>query len=133
MTAALTAMCIMALPVSASADEANKDGWKLIWSDEFDKPEPDPEKWSRCERGKSDWSNTMSNDPGLVEWKDGVLHLRGIVNPDAEKGPAQWPFDQPFYLILSMQIGGQWVGEANAADYPAGMEIDWVRVHQRNL
>ncbi|MCP5533501.1 MAG: glycoside hydrolase family 16 protein [Akkermansiaceae bacterium] len=48
-----------------------------------------------------------------------------------EKGEEQWPFDQPFYLILSMQIGGKWVGKADPKDYPAHMEIDWVRVYQK--
>lgn len=46
-----------------------------------------------------------------------------------EKGTDQWPFDQPFYLILSMQIGGSWVGKADPKDYPAWLEIDWVRVY----
>lgn len=49
-----------------------------------------------------------------------------------EKG-GQWPFNQPFYFILSMQIGGDWVnasGPTNPADYPAGMEIDWIRVYK---
>lgn len=49
----------------------------------------------------------------------------------ADKGPAQWPFDHPFYLILSMQIGGNWVGEVHPGDYPAHLEIDWVRVWQK--
>lgn len=51
-----------------------------------------------------------------------------------EKGAEQWPFDQSFYFILSMQIGGSWVngsGPTNPDDYPAGMEVDWVRVYQR--
>lgn len=50
-----------------------------------------------------------------------------------EKGALQYPFKQPFYLLLSMQIGGSWVGQAKAEDYPAGMEIDWVRVYQKKL
>lgn len=48
-----------------------------------------------------------------------------------EKGEKQWPFDQPFYIILSMQIEGTWVGKADPKDYPAGMEIDWVRVYSK--
>jgi beta-glucanase (GH16 family) len=49
-------------------------------------------------------------------------------------GEKQWPFDQPCYFILSMQIGGKWVngsGPTNADHYPAGMEIDWVRVYRQ--
>jgi len=49
-------------------------------------------------------------------------------------GKAQWPFRQSVYFILSMQIGGDWVnhsGPTNPAHFPAGMEIDWVRVYKR--
>lgn len=49
-----------------------------------------------------------------------------------EKGPEQWPFDHPFYLILSMQIGGDWVGQPDPKDYPADLEIDWVRVYEKS-
>lgn len=47
-----------------------------------------------------------------------------------EKGADQWPFNGKFYLILSMQIGGSWVGPADPAQYPAWMDVDWVRVYQ---
>lgn len=50
----------------------------------------------------------------------------------AEKGELQWPFKQPFYFILSMQIGGKWVNgkvPTNPEHYPAYMEVDWVRVY----
>jgi beta-glucanase (GH16 family) len=50
-----------------------------------------------------------------------------------EKGEKQWPFNQPFYFILSMQIGGKWVngsGPTNPEHYPAWMQVDWVRVYQ---
>ena len=44
-----------------------------------------------------------------------------------ELGEKQWPFDDPYYFILSMQIGGSWVngsGPTNPDHYPAGMKID---------
>lgn len=50
-----------------------------------------------------------------------------------EKGDLQWPFKQPFYFILSMQIGGGWVNgkvPTNPKHYPAYMEVDWVRVYK---
>lgn len=233
--------------------------WKLIWEDDFSGNEPESKTWTRVTRGKPDWKNTMSDDPRLLKVKDGVLHLRGIVNDrkddkapyltagltskgkfsfhygkvqikarfksaqgawpalwmmgetkgwpangeidlmehlnfdtkvhqtvhseytvklkgkkprqsgtakirrddwntygcewDAdkivftvngkptftyprvpEKCEKQWPFNQPFYLLLSMQIGGKWVngsGPTNPKHYPAGMEIDWIRVYKR--
>lgn len=55
--------------------------------------------------------------------------------PRVEKlGDEQWPFKQKFYFILSMQIGGGWVNQTGATDptdYPAGMEVDWIRVYKR--
>ena len=234
--------------------------WKLVWRDEFEGSQLDSGKWSPCARGTSDWDDTMSKDPGLIELKEGVLRLHGVANEDrkkdpsayltagvtsqgkfdfqkgklevsarfkcaqgawpaiwllpsgqqwpkggeidvmehlnfedlvyqtihtpytieakktatpddnvrttkikrddfntygmewddeaivflvngvksftykrdAAKGDAQWPFSHPMYLILSMQIGGTWVGEVKAADYPAYLEVDWVRVYSRD-
>jgi beta-glucanase (GH16 family) len=235
--------------------------WELVWQDEFSGARLDDSKWTRCERGRSDWQNTMSDDPRLVKIEGGVLHLLGIVNDQKDRDPApyltagvtsrgkfayqygvvqirarfksaqgswpalwmlgaekgwpangeidlmehlnfdhiiyqtvhseytvridktntpkkggtaeinrddwntygcvwdankivftvngdfthtyprvpakgekQWPFDQPFYFILSMQIGGKWVngsGPTNPAHYPAGLEVDWVRVYSQ--
>jgi beta-glucanase (GH16 family) len=248
-----------AAAAAAAAEPREIDGWKLLWHDEFDGPALDATKWTPCERGPSDWNDTMSRDPRCFAFRNGCLHLRGLVNDDRardpsefltggvtskgkfsfrhgkvvirarfrsargawpalwmlgdkgrwphngeidlmehlnfddivyqtvhshwanevnkggqprkgstapirrdefntygvewdaerlaftvngkrtftyprvpEKGPEQWPFDQPFYLILSMQIGGKWVGKTDPKDYPAGMEIDWVRVYRRD-
>ena len=60
-------------------------GWKLVWQDEFTKSKLDAGKWSRCQRGKSDWNNTMSDDPQLLKVRDGVLHLRGVENKSKGK------------------------------------------------
>ena len=246
---------------AALPSSSHLPGWKLVWEEDFVGTTLDDTRWSRCERGKSDWNNTMSADPRLLSVADGVLHLRGIVNDQPEqdpvpyitagvtskgkfafqygkveirarfksaqgawpalwmlgaekgwpangeidlmehlnfddkvyqtmhslytvkidktntpkkggtapiqrddwntygcewdadkvvltvngkpahtyprvpeKGEEQWPYNQPFYFILSMQVGGKWVngsGPTNPDHYPAGMEIDWVRVYKR--
>ena len=43
----------------------------------------------------------------------------------------QFPFNQPFYLLIDMQLGGSWVGAVNPKDLPVEMEVDWVRFYQR--
>jgi beta-glucanase (GH16 family) len=241
-----------------SAREPGREGWKLIWRDEFDQKRLDATKWTSCERGTADWDDTMSRDPRCIEVKGGVLKLNGFVNTDTKndrapfltggvksqgkfefhhgklevrarfksaqgawpsiwllapgdrwpeggeidimehlnfddlvyqtlhtpytenskpkrtdnyvtarinrkdfntygvewdsdkvrffvngvatfayhripnKGPSQWPFKRPLFIILSMQIGGEWVGPARPAHYPAHMEVDWIRVYRRS-
>ncbi|PIF00952.1 MAG: beta-glucanase [Maribacter sp.] len=44
--------------------------------------------------------------------------------------PSQWPFDQPFYILIDQQLGGEWVGEVNADDLPVQMIVDFVKVYQ---
>lgn len=39
----------------------------------------------------------------------------------------QFPFFRPQYILLDMQLGGQWVGEVDPFQLPVEMEIDWVR------
>lgn len=43
---------------------------------------------------------------------------------------SQWPYDQPFYVLIDQQLGGSWVGEVNAGDLPVQMIVDWVKVYQ---
>lgn len=45
---------------------------------------------------------------------------------------AQWPFSQPFFLILNVAVGGNWGGQKGVDDsiWPQRMEIDYVRVYQ---
>lgn len=235
------------------------EGWRLVWSDEFDGRSLDKESWVRCPRRVAAWSRHMSDADSLVRVEDGLLKLYGInlpegvsdtvsfltggvkskarrsmrmgrfdirarfdcgggfwpaiwLIPDAnvrypyggeidimehlnyegevyqtvhsahtlqkrnpktqnhkttaidaaefniysvsiEKdavvfyvngeqtfkyerlSPAvvdQFPFaDHPFYVILSAQLGGSWVGEVNPADLPVCMEVDYVRFYKK--
>lgn len=45
---------------------------------------------------------------------------------------AQWPFDQPFFLILNVAVGGNWGGAKGVDEtiWPRRMEVDYVRVYQ---
>ena len=47
-------------------------------------------------------------------------------------GAAAWPFDQPFYLILNLAIGGSWGGSKGIDDtiFPQRMEVDYVRAYE---
>jgi beta-glucanase (GH16 family) len=42
----------------------------------------------------------------------------------------EWAFDQPFYLIMNLAIGGNWGGKMGVDDSicPAVMELDYVRI-----
>ena len=42
----------------------------------------------------------------------------------------EWPFDQPFWLILNHAVGGAWGGTPVDSLYPHTVEVDWVRVYQ---
>ena len=49
------------------------------------------------------------------------------------RGPADWPFDKRFHLILNIAVGGTWGGAQGVDDsiFPTTMEVDYVRVFQR--
>ncbi len=42
-----------------------------------------------------------------------------------------WVFDQPFFLLLNVAVGGTWPGSPNASSvFPQRMYVDYVRVYQ---
>ncbi len=236
-----------------------KDGWKLVWTEDFNGPDIDETVWSRVEQGRGDWNDMMSLRPDLAFIEDGQLVLLGKNNdgssddttafvtgglrskgkksfslakfevkakfncvdgfwpalwlmPDndlkwpqggevdimehlnsdkivyqtlhstytktvddknpqhgstAVVDPAAWnvyaaeiykdsicfytndiktltyprlegkenqfPWaDHPFYMILSNQLGGSWVGPVTPEQLPSELRIDWIKVYQRN-
>jgi beta-glucanase (GH16 family) len=73
-----------------------------------------------------------------IEWSPGkiVFTLDGkpfsTRTAQALPGGATWVFNQPFYLILDLAVGGNFPGQPNAATrFPATMLVDWVRVYSR--
>lgn len=41
----------------------------------------------------------------------------------------QYPFGSPYYILMDMQVGGDWVGPADDSDLPVEMAIDWIRTY----
>jgi len=44
----------------------------------------------------------------------------------------EWPFDQPFHLIMNIAVGGNWGGQQGIDEtvWPQQMVVDYVRVYQ---
>jgi beta-glucanase (GH16 family) len=46
---------------------------------------------------------------------------------------AEWPFDEPFRLLLNLAVGGTWGGAQGVDEtiWPQRLEVEYVRVYQR--
>ncbi len=71
-----------------------------------------------------------------VEWSpeniDFFVDEQKYFTFENDKGSsATWPFNQPFYIILNLAVGGGWVGTPDESSvFPAIMEVEYVRVYQ---
>jgi len=74
-------------------------------------------------------------EPGEIRWYiDGVLYQtqNNWYNKDSndEKYAFPAPFDQDFYMILNLAVGGNFDGDPTAdTQFPCAMEVDYVRVY----
>ena len=50
---------------------------------------------------------------------------------EEDRTESAWPFDQPFYLILNIAVGGGLGGEIHEEDLQYEMAVDYVRVYQK--
>jgi len=87
-------------------------------------------------------------EPGEIRWSvDGVTWAtqtfwwscsklrggKGVVARSAEDlNPWPAPFDQPFYIVMNVAVGGNFPGVPNpATQFPAELIVDYVRVYDR--
>ena len=64
-------------------------------------------------------------------WVDGNVYHS--VSRGSLKSHQQWVYDQPFFLLLNLAVGGNYVGSPNADTvFPAEYLVDYIRVYQRN-
>lgn len=91
----------------------------------------EPKKFATAKIGTTDY-NIYS-----VSWYPDrlVYAINGVdsyVYPKVQgAGTYQWPFDQPFYLIIDQQMEHEWPGTiTNPEELPISMAVDWVRLYQ---
>ena len=68
-------------------------------------------------------------DSGQIRWYvDDVMYAMQN-NWSSTGGAFPAPFDEPFYILLNVAVGGNWPGSPDASTvFPVTMEVDWVRV-----
>ena len=73
---------------------------------------------------------TVDWDEAGITWKvDGIRYR--TVTPDGLPSGTDWVFDHPFFLILNVAVGGNYVGPPDETTrFPQTMLVDWVRVYQ---
>ena len=55
-----------------------------------------------------------------------------ITKTDYTDNVEHWPFDQPFFLILNLAVGGNWPGSPNTStEFPSKFFINYVRVYEK--
>jgi beta-glucanase (GH16 family) len=61
---------------------------------------------------------------------DGASYYQ--LNKDAHWGPANWPYDQPYFLVMNVAMGGSWGGNVDPGFKSSAMKIDAVEYYQYN-
>jgi beta-glucanase (GH16 family) len=71
-----------------------------------------------------------------IEWKEDQIkwfidgNLYATVNK-ADMGAAHYPFNEDFYFIFNLAVGGNWPGNPDANTYlPQWLIVDYIRVYQ---
>ena len=70
-----------------------------------------------------------------VEWGDDYIEFfvddKRYQTVKKDDVPGNWVFNQPFFIILNVAVGGNYVGPPNASTvFPQTMLVDYVRVYE---
>lgn len=88
-------------------------------------------KWNRQKYNIADAFHTYAVEwqPDQLTWYyDGVPYFTAT---RADVGDRPWVFDQPFFIILNLAVGGQLAGIISPqTSFPAQLQVDYVRVFQ---
>ena len=72
----------------------------------------------------------VERHPGVIRWFIDDIEYSSITKEDMV--PYNWPFDEDFYFILNLAVGGNWPGlpDEDKTLFPQRLEVDYVRVYE---
>ena len=82
-----------------------------------------------------EWVNDYYNgNDAFLFYVDGKLSIIKDQNNFDISTYEDWPFDQNFFVILNLAVGGTWGGaiDDNIFKTPLQMKVDYVRVYTQN-
>jgi beta-glucanase (GH16 family) len=69
-------------------------------------------------------------DTESITWFIDDTQYHRVEPADLPNG-ARWVYNQPFFILLNLAVGGRWVGPPNGdTAFPQTMRVDWVRVYE---
>ena len=78
------------------------------------------------------WDKGTAGHPATLKWYvDGILYQtqQGGWTVPGGASSTDAPFDKPFYLILNLAVGGDFVGSPNLAAGAYDMQVDYARAY----
>ena len=122
------------------AEVMGQDTKKIYGTIHYGEPHAQSQGTEVLKKGNfaDDWHTcAVEWEPGSIKWYlDGVLYHEE--NQWFTKTPGQGevtypaPFDQNFYIIFNLAIGGSWVGNPDkTTDYNSNFQVDYVKVYQK--
>lgn len=107
-------VCLLSIPDTHAW--GGKDGYRMVWKENFRGKSIDDSRWSKIPRGKSDWNRYMSGHESLYDVKRGKLILHGVEN----KGTA--PEDTARFLTGGVFTKGKFAIKYGKVEVKAKLE-----------
>jgi beta-glucanase (GH16 family) len=83
----------------------------------------------------SDWHvYAVEWSPQRIAWfvDDSLYQVQTAWYTGTRKDSTAAPFDQPFYLVMNLAVGGRFLGPPDSTtSFPGEMQVDWVRAWEK--
>ena len=105
----------------------NKDGWNLVWSEEFEQESniPNAQSWSLAAKEASPWNRYMSESYDQAYVKDGKLYLIAEKKDGEYKTGGVWTMDKVGFKYGKLEVC------AKFTSFQGGWAAIWLMPQER--